>query len=410
MTVLEFENASKKYYLGQGSYGSLREKIPLFFRNLASRAIGRDPHITGNQDIWALKDVSFKLKQGEALGIIGPNGSGKSTILKLLAGVTTPTEGRVWTEGRVAALIELGAGFHPELTGRDNIYLNGAIMGMKKGEIDEKFDSIVAFSELDRFIDTPVKRYSSGMFARLGFSVAAHVDPDILLVDEVLSVGDIGFQVKCLRRMEEYRQRGTTVIFVSHNLEAVRNLCKRAILLYNGEIAVNDSTEKAIGKYFEIMSTHETTFESESPDGPHTKKAEIVNFQLLNSTGSPAFTFNTGDEVTLVLAIVFHSDIDSPLFGFIVRRNDRLIVMDTNSVFLGAGTRRFRDGTRLKVKFKFVMNLLRGSYYVASHILDKNRRDFYDYVDNAITFDVNESYSFAGVADLRPTCEIAEMT
>lgn len=198
---------------------------------------------------WALKDVSFTINKGEAVGIIGKNGSGKSTILKLIAGVMVPTKGKVVVKGRIAPLIELGAGFHPELSGRENVYLNGTILGLRRSEIDGLFKKIVDFSELEEFIDTPVKHYSSGMFMRLAFAIAVHTSPDILLIDEILAVGDEEFQKKCLRKMKDFKKKGVTILFVSHSLEDVEDFCDKAIYIKDGEIAAYDSSENAITLY-----------------------------------------------------------------------------------------------------------------------------------------------------------------
>ena len=227
---------SKQYRLGATTrrHNTLRDELAFGFKRIFRRN-GRLR--SGSDRIWALKDVSFDIKEGEALGIIGLNGAGKSTLLKLLSRITEPTEGRGEVYGRLGALLEVGTGFHYELTGRENVYLSGAILGMRKAEIDQKFDAIVDFAELERFIDTPVKHYSSGMFVRLAFAVAAHLDPDILLVDEVLSVGDLGFQRKCTDYMLRLRERDATVIVVSHNMFAVRTLCDRAIYLAQGRVA-----------------------------------------------------------------------------------------------------------------------------------------------------------------------------
>ncbi|MCE5199264.1 MAG: polysaccharide ABC transporter ATP-binding protein [Armatimonadota bacterium] len=242
MKVISAENVSKRFVLSHARSRNLADAARGFLRR------------TPRDDFWALKDVCFDVEQGEALGIIGHNGAGKSTMLKLLTKIMKPTQGRIRTRGRISALIEVGAGFHPEMTGRENIYLNGSILGMTRREIDSKFDEIVSFAELERFIDTPVKRYSSGMYARLGFSVAAHVKPDILVVDEVLSVGDALFQNRCAVRMRQIKENGATIVFVSHNLNAVTDICDRAIGLSHGEVFVDDIPSKAIGKYRELIS------------------------------------------------------------------------------------------------------------------------------------------------------------
>ena len=240
--ALEFDAVWKKFQRGE-IHDSLRDLLPALTSVLFSRNGHGELH---EREFWALQDVSFQIRRGEAWGIIGANGAGKSTILKLLSNVLKPTKGKINVHGKMSALIEVGAGFHPDLTGRENVYLNGCILGMKRQEIARKFDEIVEFAGISEFIDTPVKRYSSGMYARLGFAVAAHVDPDILLVDEVLSVGDMEFQKKCLDRMHRLVAGGTTVIFVSHNLQAVQMLCSSALLLKTGKAA-------AIGKTAEVI-------------------------------------------------------------------------------------------------------------------------------------------------------------
>ncbi len=242
MKVISAENVSKKFILAHDRPRSLAD---------AARGIFRRRE---REDFWALKDVSFDVEQGEALGIIGHNGAGKSTMLKLLTQIMDPTSGRLRTRGRVSALIEVGAGFHPEMTGRENIYLNGSILGMSRREIESKLDEIVAFAELEKFIDMPVKRYSSGMYARLGFAVAAHVEPDILIVDEVLSVGDAAFQGKCAARMLKVKEQGVTVVFVSHSFSAVTSICTRAIGLWLGNVFVDASPSEAIAGYREMIA------------------------------------------------------------------------------------------------------------------------------------------------------------
>lgn len=257
--AIRVENLSKQYRIGKARgkfrYKSLRDSISEAavapFRRAGKLLRGEAYGASGlDETFWALKDVSFEVKQGEAVGVIGRNGAGKSTLLKVLSEITEPSAGRVELHGRVASLLEVGTGFHPELTGRDNIYLNGAIMGMKRGEINRKFDEIVAFAEVEKFIDTPVKHYSSGMYVRLAFAVAAHVEPEILLVDEVLAVGDAAFQKKCLGKMGEVAQQGRTVLFVSHNMGSVRQICQKGIVLRNGQVYYNgriaDAIERAI--------------------------------------------------------------------------------------------------------------------------------------------------------------------
>ena len=246
--IIQVRNLSKQYVLGarQAGYGTLRESLVQAVRAPLDRL--RNGRVRP-ETLWALKDVSFEVQPGEVVGIIGRNGAGKSTLLKVLSQITDPTSGEIDLYGRVASLLEVGTGFHPELTGRENIYLNGALLGMRKAEIETKFDEIVAFSEVDQFLDTPVKRYSSGMYVRLAFAVAAHLEPEILVVDEVLAVGDAEFQKKCLGKMSDVARHGRTVLFVSHNMPAVKALCQRALLLDGGQISAEGDVDAVVNRY-----------------------------------------------------------------------------------------------------------------------------------------------------------------
>jgi len=260
--IITVEGLGKKYSIRHQSgerYTALRDVIADKVKRLFGRRNGRDSNFSfglsnSKEDFWALKNVSFEVKRGEVLGIIGRNGAGKSTLLKILSRITEPTEGRVRVKGRVASLLEVGTGFHPELTGRENIYLNGAVLGMARTEIQRKFDEIVAFAETEKFLDTPVKRYSSGMYVRLAFAVAAHLEPEILVVDEVLAVGDAAFQAKCLGKMQDVSTKeGRTVLFVSHNLAAVRQLCTHGLLLEEGKVAMNNTANAVADRYLQEM-------------------------------------------------------------------------------------------------------------------------------------------------------------
>jgi len=259
-TVIKVENLGKKYIIGHQkpqNYTALRDVIAHGVKSLGQKLLqplGKKTADPAVEEFWALKDVSFEIKQGDRVGIIGRNGAGKSTLLKILSRIVEPTKGRIAINGRVASLLEVGTGFHPELTGRENIYLNGAILGMGKTEIKQKFDEIVEFAEVEKFLDTPVKRYSSGMYVRLAFAVAAHLEPEILIVDEVLAVGDAAFQKKCLGKMGDVaNQQGRTVLFVSHNMASIQRLCSRAILLNDGNISLDGEVDAAIEKYSAIV-------------------------------------------------------------------------------------------------------------------------------------------------------------
>jgi len=254
-TVISVENLSKSYRLGQIGTGTLSRDLEIWLAKLRGKPnpylkIGQtDPSELDGETLWALRDVSFQVQQGEVLGIIGRNGAGKSTLLKILSRVTAPTSGQVKVKGRIASLLEVGTGFHPELTGRENIFLNGAILGMSRQEVQRKFDEIVSFAEVEKFVDTPVKRYSSGMYVRLAFAVAAFLEPEILLVDEVLAVGDLSFQRKCLGKLDDVSKQGRTVLFVSHNMAAITRLCSRGILLDKGSILIDNNVNSTVEKY-----------------------------------------------------------------------------------------------------------------------------------------------------------------
>lgn len=315
-TVIEISNLGKRYRIGaqKESYLSLRDEIARCFSPSARRAR------SARTELWALRDVSFDVEDGEAVGIIGRNGAGKSTLLKILSRITPPTEGKVTMRGRVASLLEVGTGFHPELTGRENVYLNGAILGMTRGEIARKFDEIVAFAEVEKFLDTPVKRYSSGMFVRLAFAVAAHLEPEILLVDEVLSVGDSEFQTKCLGKMSEAARSGRTVIFVSHNMAAVSRLCEKGVVLDGGRIAHLGTAESALKHYMDAIRRSEERPESGLDEMTgHGNGARFLRVRAVGSNGSPADTFFIGDRVQFAMDVLFEKPVRSAHLGFIIR-------------------------------------------------------------------------------------------
>jgi ABC-type polysaccharide/polyol phosphate transport system ATPase subunit len=296
MIDLQLKKVSKKYRIRREVDGrtSLVRKL-LSIRNR-------------REDFWALKDISFDVQRAEALGIIGHNGAGKSTILKLLSRITTPTNGEIMINGRLSALIEVGSGFHPELTGRENVYLNGSILGMTRREITKKLDSIVEFAELRQFIDTPVKRYSSGMYVRLGFSIAAHLDPDILLLDEVLAVGDASFQRKCIQRITELKKNGTTIVFISHDLRAVQQLCDRVILLKKGQIEADGDPAETIGLYQSLSGQ----FGGPAAGGwgrEPTGEAVVMSLTFYDENDNESFAFETGKPLKAVL----NYRVDKPL-------------------------------------------------------------------------------------------------
>lgn len=309
-TVIKVEGLSKQYRYGVIGHGTLYKDLQSWWARVRGR---EDPNIRITSDIgpgldgewfWALRDISFEVQQGEVLGVIGCNGAGKSTLLKILSRVTIPTKGSVKIRGRIASLLEIGTGFHPELTGRENIYLNGAILGMTNSEIKNKFDEIVDFSGIEEFIDTPVKRYSSGMHVRLAFAVAAHLEPEILLIDEVLAVGDVEFQKKCLGKMDAVAKGGRTILFVSHNMAAIHNLCPRTMLFDKGELLLDSTTDQTVSQYLNRNLLEGATASAEEietrMEGLIRKKQPFIRFReiaLLDESGFPRKSFHSDEDI-----------------------------------------------------------------------------------------------------------------
>jgi ABC-type polysaccharide/polyol phosphate transport system ATPase subunit len=390
--ALEVNKVSKKYRLGERGYRSLREDLVRLFKfgkGVADRKI-----------LWALKDISFTVRKGEALGIIGPNGAGKSTLLKILSNVTLPTSGHISAMGKLGALIELTAGFHPELTGRENIYLYGSIKGMKKQEIETKFDEIVAFSGLDKFIDTPIKRYSSGMHARLGFSVSAHIDPDVLIIDEVLSVGDLAFQRKCLDHMSRIRNSDKTVVFVSHNLSAVNTLCDRVIWLDQGEVRAEGKADKVIGAYVDYMTSKSKFMMDVSYKDSRTRwgtgEVRFQDIALINPEGASTRNFLSGEEIKVKLEFKAYKNILSPTFWL------GLLDKDENWV---SGFVFSKDNLKEKLSIEGrgclecifeTKNLHPGTYYLTVGVFDEFGQSAYDRIGRFSKFNLageRESFS-----------------
>lgn len=341
--AIQVENLSKRYRIGlkEQQYDTLAGAGLAWLKSPAAnfrrlRKLSRfNEHEPADDIIWALKDVSFRVQPGEVVGIVGRNGAGKSTLLKVLSRITPPTKGRVILNGRVASLLEVGTGFHPEMTGRENVYLNGTILGMSKSEVDRKFDEIVDFAEVEKFIDTPVKRYSSGMRMRLAFAVAAHLEPEILLVDEVLAVGDAAFQKKCLGRMENVARSGRTVLFVTHNMDAILNLCPRSIVIGNGQIVLQGDSEAAVRTYLSAFSSNASATDAHvlfSVNGERPlSQTQIIRIELLDTNGAPKPTVNTWDDLILR---VHYEAYEAYRYGTIILdirdyRQRRLLVFDS---------------------------------------------------------------------------------
>ncbi|HJW76017.1 MAG TPA: ABC transporter ATP-binding protein [Thermoleophilia bacterium] len=327
--AISVDGLSKLYRIGaqQAKYRTLRDTIA----GVVMRPITRIRHpgaaVHRVEDLWALRDVSFELPHGQVLGVVGRNGAGKSTLLKILSRITEPTSGRATVNGRVGSLLEVGTGFHPELTGRENIYLNGAILGMTRAEIARKFDEIVEFSEIARFLDTPVKRYSSGMYVRLAFAVAAHFEPEILVVDEVLSVGDAAFQKKCLGKMEHVAGEGRTVLFVSHNMPAIRSLCSHAIQLEAGQVVNTGSATAVVDEYLKIQASIESSVTWPDASGPGDETARLTGVSVLDRGGAPAPVVTTGDPFLIRMEVEIGRLSEALCIGFDLATADGATVL-----------------------------------------------------------------------------------
>ena len=333
------ENIGKKYLLQhqqqQGrSYKALRDVVTEGATSFFGKRKAESGKRKSVEEFWALKDVSFEIKHGDVVGIIGRNGAGKSTLLKLLSRITEPTTGKIRLRGRVASLLEVGTGFHPELTGRENIFLNGAILGMGKAEITRKFDEIVAFSEVEKFLDTPVKRYSSGMYVRLAFAVAAHLEPEILIVDEVLAVGDAAFQKKCLGKMQDVSKGGRTVLFVSHNMAAVKGLCTRALLMQGGRLMMDDKIDGVIAEYLRAGNSVGKVSWAEKP--PQADGLKLLDACVRNSKGVAESRLACDEPFEIALRFETQRPLRDVRAGFIIKTGDGVVVCGSADAALSA--------------------------------------------------------------------------
>ncbi|MBN1355614.1 ABC transporter ATP-binding protein [bacterium] len=344
---------------------------------------------------WALKDVSFNIKSGETFGIIGENGSGKSTILKLLSGIILPDEGTVSIQGRISALLELGAGFQPDLTARENIYLNGSIMGLTRAQINTRFDNIVRFSELDKFLDTPIKYFSSGMYMRLGFSIAVHVEPDILLIDEVLAVGDQSFQHKCIDKIRDFKRHGKTIIFVSHDLATVKQLCSRAVWLNNGRIDSRGTADKVIEQYRESIQDHDAgvlaedyrSIETEMEKRWGGREIEITRVEFFDRSGQSTHQFRTGDMFRIKISFNARHRVSKPVFGIAIHRNDGVHINGPNTKFSGEVTEYINGSGAIWYETDF-LPLLPGTYNLTAVVYNYSCDHPYDHHDQMFPFRV----------------------
>ena len=386
--AVQLESIYKKFRRGE-IYDSLRDLIPAITRGLFKR--NRD--LAGDREFWALEDVSFEVSRGQAFAIIGPNGAGKSTILKLLSRVMRPTRGELRIDGRISALIEVGAGFHPDLTGRENIFLNGSILGMSRAEISTKLDRIVEFAGLSEFIDTPVKRYSSGMYARLGFSVAAHVDPEILLVDEVLSVGDYVFQTRCLQRMREIRDSGATILFVSHNLQAITELCSHGVLLDKGRVIADGGANEIVGTYLKRSQ--------ENRESAAEREGHFVSATLRDETGAKV-RFRAGERAWLDVEFTTRVPLKNVAIGLAVLNESYYRIFNTSTERLGARNWDTEPGERYRITFELQLHLAQGTFHVGLWLFRSDITREYDQWVPCATLHVGSDADGRGSANLYP--------
>jgi ABC-type polysaccharide/polyol phosphate transport system ATPase subunit len=372
MPAIEFDHVTKRYTLTHSA--SLRELITSLPRALRPAKNG-----SAGKYFYALNDVSFEVKPGEVLGIIGHNGAGKTTTLKLLSRVIRPTQGHIRVNGRISALIELGAGFHPDLTGRENVYLNGAILGMHKAEIDRKFDSIVAFSEMERFLDMPVKRYSSGMYVRLGFAVAIHVNPEVLLVDEVLAVGDMAFQRKCLDKIREIRAGGATVVFISHHMRTVESLCDRALWLERGRVRQMGDLKPIVAAYTDAMnrSFADGQIHGASPERRGTGEVLFTKVAVCNGQGRETEAFHMGDTLAIEMQYTAKHRIPAPSFDIAIYADNGARVCTATTRYSGVTPAALQGEGTVRAAFPN-LPLTPGGYSVTVAIFDHEDLAMYD--------------------------------
>lgn len=392
------ENVSKRYRLYRTPFDRIRElnpfqKAPLF------------------DDFWALRDVSFSIEQGEVVSLVGPNGCGKSTLLQIVSGIIQPTSGRVVTQGLVAALLELGAGFNPEFTGRENVLINGEIMGISREEMQRNLPAIEAFAEIGEFINRPVKEYSSGMYVRLAFSTAIHVDPEILIVDEALAVGDAVFANRCIRKFEELREKKVTVLFVSHDLGLVKQLSNRAIFLLNGKVEAEGSPKHVIDKYIAVVLERQKTYESTErrlhPTATNRHgdgSSEILDATLLDSSGKTCRMVTSGENVTIRIRTRFRRDNVEPMVGILIRNRIGMEIYGTNTNIEHIELGTYNEGEELEIDFRFGCWLTPQQYTVtvATQYRDGSS---HDWLDDVLPFEVISKRVAAGVTDLRAEIE-----
>jgi ABC-type polysaccharide/polyol phosphate transport system ATPase subunit len=437
--VIEIIHVSKKFRIWEDRSRDLKETTINFLRG-KKRSF---------RELWALRELNLEIREGETVAFIGENGSGKSTLLKLLGSIYMPDEGKIVTQGKISSLLELGVGFHPDLTGEENIYLNGAMLGFNRSEMKRRFDEIVSFSEIGDFIYSPIRTYSSGMLMRLGFSVAMCVDPDILLIDEILAVGDEAFQKKCLERLEEFKSAGKTIVIVSHALDLIKKFCERAILLHEGRLVTDGNPEGVIDKYHAILSTKERPPDLEKlfveeipsqlvnshqvlerieeeerekgevereesnrvivPQVPEYKRsgtleAEITDVVIRGEKGQETVSFTSGDLVSICLNIRFHRDIKNPAVGILITTFDNgreKLIYSTNTLWRNIRLGAFKEGMDIKIDFNQSIPLPEGRYYLNVGIANSDVSTLYDWHEHLKCFQIKKAaLRWEGTVDL----------
>jgi ABC-type polysaccharide/polyol phosphate transport system ATPase subunit len=404
--AVSLRDVSKRFRLRRA--GQVSTVKDLFVQLFAG---GRGPGLFAGEELWALRDVSLDLGRGRMTGIIGSNGSGKSTLLKVLGGILKPTSGQVSVRGRVSALIELGAGFHPEFTGRENIFVNGVLLGLSRAEVRARFDEIVAFAGLQPFVDNPVKTYSSGMYMRLGFAIAVTVDPDILLIDEVLAVGDEAFQHRCVGKIQEFKARGKTIVLVSHDLSSIERLCDEAVWLDGGRLRAQGETRSVVGQYLDHVAREEARAlgvehaqaEAAARTGNAarwgTREIEITSVRLADAEGRERYLYETGEACTLRLGYRAHQPVENPVFGVGIFRKDGLCCYGTNTAIDRIPWGKITGEGEVTVLFK-QLDLVEGDYVLDVAIVQEHDHHAYDYHHQLYGFAVRSRVKDVGVARL----------
>lgn len=382
---VKLEHVSKRFMVYPERQRSFQETFIQLLRRKRS----------SGHEFWPLRDVSFEINQGDFIGIIGRNGSGKSTLLKLVSRIIDPTSGSIEVQGRIASLLELGAGFHPELTGRENIYLNGSVYGLSKADIHSRIKDIIAFSELAEFIDVPLKHYSSGMYVRLGFAVAVHTNPDLLLVDEVLAVGDVDFQAKCLDAIQQFRARGGTMVLVSHDLATIQNLCNRALWLEDGLVQAYGQPTDVVMSYLNYLADDREKDQLEQTAGSRrwgTGKVQVTDVKLFDAEGQARGVFKNGDDVEVRIYYRAETPVEDPIFGLAIHDQNGIHIAGPNSSFGGLMIPRIQGEGYVSYRIPAIA-LLEGSYLISISSHNREDTEMYDYQDRVYPFRIGRGAS-----------------